>query len=553
MLTQLTIQNFALIDNISIEFSKNLNVFTGETGAGKSILIDALRIVLGDRISSSQLRDSAKPCIIEAVFNLSTKFLENLSLLDDFLSEDDSVIINRSYHPDGRSKIKINGFNVTVSQLKTIGNHLIDFHGPHDHQMLLASSSHIEILDRLADFGDLFKEYRTMFSSYSELKDKLKAIRELGLSRERDLDLLSHQLKELSQVELNEDKYEELLGFRTKLNNSEKLNDCVFKLINFFEGGQVSSSEIVRSSFAPMRELNQIDENTNYLMENLSQLQEAQDQIILDLKSYVESISFDSNEAQEVNSKYDLYDDIKRKYGPTLACAEEFYRKAKDKYDLILNIEQNDSDLNEQIKEIEIKLKKIASKITSTRQKTADFLKKTIEKELSELGIVHVQFEAKISKSALELNGADDIEFYISPNAGEDLKPLSEIVSSGEAARVMLALKKALIKVDPIPILIFDEIDAQIGGRLGTIIGKKLKEISSYRQVVLITHLPQIASFAETHFKVEKQVENKKTLIAVQELDKDSRVNELAKMMSGEEKSKISVSHAKDMLSKANT
>jgi DNA repair protein RecN (Recombination protein N) len=294
-----------------------------------------------------------------------------------------------------------------------------------------------------------------------------------------------------------------------------------------------------------------VDENTQPLMEQLEQIQELSDDFIASLKDYVDSLSFEPSFADEVNKKCDVYDDLLRKYGPTFDVMKSFYTTARKQYDMLANFEHNDVELRERLKQAETELKRSARKITKERGRTAALLKKTIESELVELGIKHVEFEVRMESKDFDSEGQDRVVFYISPNAGEGLKPLAQIVSSGEAARVMLALKKALTKVDPVPVLIFDEIDAQIGGRLGSVIGKKLKEISRDRQIILITHLPQIASFGDKHFKVTKSVESGRTMTHIEELKKDARVQELAKMMSGERKSEISLHHAQDMLVQA--
>ena len=297
--------------------------------------------------------------------------------------------------------------------------------------------------------------------------------------------------------------------------------------------------------------MSHLDSTTAPLLERLNLIQESSQNLLSELRHYADGLSFDSQTANDINRQCDVYDDIKRKYGPTLDDAQKFYNAAKEKYDLIKNFEHNDRELHETLKTQEKELSKIAQKITKKRQTAASDLKEIIEKELKELGINHVQFETRCEKIPFTINGQDQIIFYISPNAGEDLKPLAEIVSSGEAARVMLALKKALIKADSIPVLIFDEIDAQIGGRLGTVTGKKLKELSHHRQVILITHLPQIASFGDVHFKVIKSVKSGRTITEVNELDHGARVEEIAQMMSGQEQSKFSVKHAQEMLANA--
>lgn len=552
MLSQLTIENFGLIDRVSVEFTEKLNILTGSTGAGKSILIDGLRFALGERLNPAQIRDSQKPCIIEIVFELRDKKLLGNAIIKEFLNSDESqLIINRQYLPDGRTKIKINGFNVTVGQLKALGDYLIDFHGAHDHQLLLSEDRHIGILDQLTDFGGAQELYGESFEKYLQIKKELAHLEEMSASRDRDLELLSHQVKELEQVPLVEESYQKICDEQVLINNAEKLYSHASSLLQILEGEDGSLSDIVRKSFSPLRSLTQVDSKASVFEEYLNHIQENSQQLLSDLRDYLDRLAFEPAEAAEVSRKADLYDDIKRKYGPSLEEAAKFFVQAKEKYRLLLNFEQSDLELREKLGEAQKELKKLAAKLTAARKKSALLLKETIEKELKDLGIDHVSFEARILPDEFHANGSDKVVFYISPNAGVDLKPLAEIVSSGEAARLMLALKKALIKVDPIPVLIFDEIDAQIGGRLGTITGKKLKELSQSRQVILITHLPQIASFADSHFKVVKKVTGGRTVTMVNALDKDERVKELSEMLSGKTQSEISLSHAQAMLSSA--
>lgn len=550
MLTQLTIKNFGLIDAVSCDFDQNLNILTGETGAGKSILIDALRIALGDRLSSTFIRDTAKTCLFEAVFDISQSELKNSSEFEDYLQEDE-LIIQRIYTPEGKCKNKINGLTVTVAQLRLIGNFLVDFHGAHDHQRLLSSDEHMGMLDRLVDFGDYLNKYQQQFEAYGILCKQLETLRSKASSRERECDLLAHQIKELKQLELSEEKYDELLAQKTRVNNAERIHEHIASVVAFLEGDQFGVSESIRKAYTPLRTLNDIDQGTQHWLTTLNSMQESNEELLSQLHDYARSLSFEPQEAELINSQCDVYDDIKRKYGPTLEEASRFLADAEQKYDLLSNLEQNDQDLCQKISNLKKKLIVIAKKLTAKRKKAAELLKQTIETELFELGFKHVLFECRFEAVELMRLGQEKTIFYISPNAGETLKPLSDIVSSGEAARVMLALKKALIKVDPVPVLIFDEIDAQIGGRLGMITGKKLKEIASHRQVILITHLPQIAAFADVHLKVVKSLKNKRSVTQVLNLDKNLRVKEIAKMMSGEQESTIALKHAKDLLAKA--
>ncbi len=552
MILQLTIKNFGLIDQLAVEFSAALNILTGETGAGKSILIDALRFCLGERLDPSQIRDRQLPCVVEAVFELSKKIITEYVKLSEYLHDNQpAIIIQRTYLPDGRNRIKINGFSVTVSELKEIGDHLVDFHGPHDHQMLLSSSAHLGMLDRLCGMDDLRASYSLRYEDYQNTRKELEMLKDMSASRERDVDFLSHQIKELERVSLDNNAYEECLEKQIRCNNSQRLYESANQLINILENEESGVAQTIQQAFIPLKKLNQIDESTNNFSIHLGQAQDSVEQFLSLVKNYTEGLSFEPEEASRINALCDSYEDIKRKYGPTLDDALKFYEAAKEKYSVLINLEHNDAELKIKLSKIQEELSQIAQKITQKRKYTAALLQKTIEKELVDLGISHAKFECRIEQSDLGQYGRDNVTFYISPNAGEELKPLANIVSSGEAARLMLALKKALTKVDPVPVLIFDEIDAQIGGRLGTVTGLKLRELAKGRQVILITHLPQIASFAESHFKISKKVENNRTVNILEKLDSENRVKEIAKMMSGEKESSIALTHAREMLSKA--
>lgn len=552
MITQLSIENFGLIDKISLDFAASLNILTGETGAGKSIIIDALRFGLGEPFSASQARDSEKASSVEIVLDLVSKELREHPLVEDYLDGNErTLIISRLQHVDGRKKIKINGNSVTVSQLKALGNLLVDFHGAHDHQLILSEDLHLSILDRLTDFGSVKSEYQQCFEKYKTVSGKIEEIEQARAGAQREIDMLSHQVEELGEVSLDASVYEEARQKQVQLNNTEKLYEYINHLIEIFDNEETGLSRLISSAFTPLHQLNNIDSSTEKFAQILSQIQEQASDLSSSLQNYKDGLSFEPQEALKINQVCDAYDEIKRKYGPTLEDAKKFYDEAKKRYDFLVNLDHDDKVLRGELADIEKGLKSFAAKITSLRKKTAHLLKETIEHELSELGISRARFECRLEKADFNAQGADRVVFYLSPNTGEDLKPLADIVSSGEAARLMLALKKALTRVDTVPVLIFDEIDAQIGGRLGTITGRKLKELSLDRQVILITHLPQIASFADQHFRVSKRVENDRTMTFVDLLDKEARVKEMAQMMSGDKESRVSLEHARDMMSQA--
>jgi DNA repair protein RecN (Recombination protein N) len=551
MLETLTIKNFGIIEQTSLEFSRGMNTLTGETGAGKSILIDALRFALGERFQNSYLRSEADACTVEAVFALDAHFAASLPHWDDFKSDDNTLVIQRSVTANGRNKARINGFTITINQLKTIGDQLMDFHGPNDHQQLLAENQHLGIIDALTDLKKIHAQYDPLFKQYADAKTKLADLRAMSRSRAHDIDLLVHQIKELEQVPLSDDDLADIERDRIKINNSEKLYGYINQALNILDNEESSMESLLSKAYRPMEHLASIDENAAPLLADLGVLQDNTTALIGNLRSYADSLSFDPAFAQSVNDRYDAYTDIKRKYGPTLDAARKFYTEAKQKFAILSDFEHNEEELVLAIKTLETALNKLAKQITRERAKTAALLKKTIETELRELAFKSIVFEARLEKCDLSLTGADSASFYISTNTGESLKPLADIVSSGEAARLMLAIKRALMKVDPVPVLIFDEVDAQIGGRLGTIIGTKLKEVAQHRQVILITHLPQIAAFADMHFKITKETDKGRTHTRVETLDAKTRITELAHMMSGDALTDVSVKHAKDMLTEA--
>lgn len=551
MLNTLTIKNFGIIEKAELSFLKGLNVLTGETGAGKSILIDALRCALGERFQSSFLRDQADQCLVEAVFSLSSETSASIPLLTDFPCDDNTLIIQRTCSRDGKNKIKINGLTATSAQLKEIGDHLLDIHGPYDHQQLLAEPMHLKIIDALTSFGKTKPEYTRAYEEYDQLLTKLGELRQLSQTRERDIDLLTHQVKELEQVPLTEEHLETIRQEQIRIDNAEKLYSLMSQVLGALDNDENGLETMLARSSRPLDHLTTIDPASTPFLEQLNNLQENSRDLLQNLRHYAESLSFDQDRAEEISRTADAYHDILRKFGPTLADARAFFEQARSKLLLLSGFEQNEEELKEALSAAEKRLSILAAQLTKARTKTAVMLKKTIETELQELGFKSVVFETHQEKTAFSSEGNDKFVFYISPNTGESLKPLAQIVSSGESARIMLAIKKALMKVDPVPVLIFDEIDAQIGGRLGTITGKKLKEIAAHRQVILITHLPQIAAFAGQHFKIAKQVRSGRTLTEVTPLAADQRLIELAHMMSGDKTSAIALEHAKDMLQQA--
>ncbi|MFA5261096.1 MAG: hypothetical protein WC450_07720, partial [Candidatus Omnitrophota bacterium] len=335
--------------------------------------------------------------------------------------------------------------------------------------------------DQLTDFGEIMEQYARSFRAYAALKARFSELQQLACSRTRDCEILAGQIEELKAVSLDDSAYEKIHQDLARLNNAEKLYENAAAVLDLFENEASGIEMALTRAFGPLRTLTHLDETTRRFEQGISQLQECSSQLRVDLKDYADSLSFEPSEAETVKSLYDMYESLKRKYGPSLEDVRSYYQKIQGQYQALLDWEHNDRELKQRLSGAEKELAAWARKCTECRKKSAKRLKEVIERELKDLGISHVTFEARISDCGFLPHGADQVAFYISPNVGEPCKPLAQIVSSGEAARVMLALKRALIDVDPVPVLIFDEIDAQIGGRLGSVIGHKLKALSQRR------------------------------------------------------------------------
>lgn len=552
MLVQLHIQNFALMDNLVIEFDPRLNVLTGETGAGKSILIDAIRFVLGERMDSLKAGAGVKATSVEAVFDPDKKIRKNDLFSDYFENEDDVLIFRRETSAEGRSRAWVNGRMVNVSTLKELGAFLLDIHGQYDHQLLLDQSQHLGMLDRFISAADVKKDYAALFEEYSALLKQREELASLEAGREREIDVLKFQIDEIEQAKLkNDEEINELEKERLKFVNAEKLFESVSALVSFLDEDDSSVTTLLGKANPHFNHLLKFDDSMAELKKEFDAAQTSLAEIARALQDYRDNQSFDPDRLREIEARLDIIHLLKKKYGGSVEAIFAFYQEAKKKYDSIANAEIYGREAEQKLKKLLPKISELADELTEKRKKAAASLKKTIERELKDLGIENARFECQFDVIDFSPSGRDRVEFMISPNLGRPVLALRKIISAGEVSRVMLAMKKALAKADEVETLIFDEIDSNIGGRLGTVTGEKLKEIAAERQVLLITHLPQIASFADRHFKVSKAVRQGKTLTEYQTLENDARVKELAQMMSGKSESEISRKHAEEMLAQA--
>lgn len=557
MLIGLSIRNFALIREIDLQFGAGLNVLTGETGAGKSILIDALRLVLGERMESNQIFEKNSPCVIEAVFQTSEAVLKS-EMLSSYLSPGDELLIfRREISPEGRSKATINRRLVNLSDLKEIGRLWVDIHGQYDNQKILSASSHLGFLDSFASvsqkakFQDHFSSYQKIYERYHALRVRKKLLEERREGKERALDLLNYQIGEIEKVQPKEGEEEKLKEERIRLAYSEKLSALVSRILGVLNDEDESVSGKVSQTFRDLSEWVRIDETAKPVQMNVESLQANLEEIIRTIQDYQEGLSFDPDRLEQIDVRLDSIEGIKRKYGGSIPAALAFFECARKDRDELVNAEVYTKEIDKEIAECLPAIKKKAEDLTHGRKRAGQELSECVQKDLKDLGMKSARFECRIESVDYQPNGQDQVEFFFSANPGAVLSPMSDVASGGEASRVMLAIKRTLAQVDAMPTLIFDEIDSNIGGRLGSVVGEKLKAIAGERQVLLITHLPQIASFADRHFKVRKRVSKGKTEVDYCLLEGEEKVRELAQMMSGEKETEISKVHAKEMLKMA--
>ncbi|HZK40999.1 MAG TPA: DNA repair protein RecN [Atribacterota bacterium] len=569
MLFQLNIKNMALIKELNIEFEEGLNVLTGETGAGKSIIIEAIDLILGGSTATDLIRDGEDRLVVEGLFLLvpqEKELISNLNLDAEIVDGEEDLLIRREINKKGRNKCWINQRLINLSTLQEIGKFLVDLHGQHNHQSLLDSSKHIDLMDNLG--GDKIIKYRKeLADNYRMWREKSKKLFQLikdGEENSKRIDFLKFQLEEIDKASLAKDEDKVLEEEEMVLRNAEKIIETMEKA-NFvlYEGGSEQAS--VRDSLSEVSidlgEISSLDRRIEKIRENLKEIGYQFEDIVNEIVKYKDEIDLDSQKLKEVEGRLNLINSLKSKYGSTVEEILEYRQKMYQGLEDIDYSEDKVKKLKEDLDSLENKISAISQHLNANRRKIAEDLEKMVIRELEDLNMKKCQFKVSINNyeddNGIEIEGKkykigpkgiDDIEFMISPNIGERLRPLARIVSGGEVSRIMLALKSILSEVDQVPTLIFDEIDSGVGARLGEVIAQKLKALSKKRQVICVTHLPQIACRAGRHFYIEKYVLNNQTGIKLNEMKGEERVKEIARMLDGSQMSEITIQHAQKML-----
>lgn len=548
MLSLLRIRDFALIEELTIELGEGLNILTGETGAGKSVIINALSLVLGEKARSEDIRSGAEKAVAEAVFE----------------TKKGEFLIKREITPLGRGRCFVNGDLVPLSRLKEIGEDLVDIHGQHAHQSLLNPANHIDLLDGLGGLGPLRQEVAQEFGNYLSFKRELERLERELQDRERRIDLLRFQIDEIEGANFQLEEEERLLYERTLLRNAEILfhsSDEAYRLLNEDEIELPSIHTKLSAILPNLRRLAEIDEKTKPLLEQTESLLLQVEDLSFGLRDYRDRIEFSPERLLAIEERLSVLERIKRKYGGSLKEALSCLDSFKKEFLGLEHSEERLQDLAKKIKEVGFSLVEKSLSLSEKSKQVAAGLEQRVREELRHLGmkdaLLKVDIRPKEGGEGVEgrdgtlivdSKGCDQIELMISVNPGEELKSLAKIASGGELSRIMLALKGILAKVDEIPLLVFDEIDVGIGGRIAQVVGERLSKLSKDHQIICITHLPQIASLADLHFKVEKRLNRGRTTIQINPLKPEERIEEIARMIGGKKVTESTLKTAREML-----
>lgn len=553
MIYELYIKNCALIEELRVEFGNKLNILTGETGSGKSIILDALNLCLGGKFDRTYIRNGETYGEVETVvFSENPKFISYLNNLNIPIEDDKMAIINRKLYLDGKTVTKVNGKNIKVSDLKNLMSTIVDIHGQHQNQALYTKENHIDFLDLYGkdDIFNVYNKYRVVFEEYNEIKKQILRLNENKTDREvqRELDLLKFQMNEIENSNLNEEEYLDLKKRREIYENGEKIYNSLKDAYNYLHDSQfnaedqIGNASNVLSSISKFdKELEQIEENTNNIMYELQDISNT-------IRNYLDNIDFKPYMLDEIQERLDVINTMKRKYGDSIPEILDYYDKICKRVDDIENREERHKNLQQKLEEKKIQLSNCADELSKKRHEVAISLEKNLLDELYTLNMKNTKFKVNFKKVDFNEKGNDDVEFLVSFNLGEDMNPLYKVASGGEMSRFMLGFKSILADVDKIESLIFDEIDTGISGRAAQTVGEKLSDISKRKQIICITHLPQIASFADDHYYIEKNVEKERTYTSIIKLDREYKKNEIARLISGSRITEKTVQHADEIL-----
>ena len=554
MLLKLYIENIAVIEKAEINFHSGLNVLTGETGAGKSIVIDSINAILGERMTRDIVRTGAKSAYVTAVFtHVGTQALDKVYELGFSQEDDGSIMIQREIHSDGKSVCRINSRPATVSALKKIGSFLISIHGQHENYSLLSSDLHIKYIDRLGVPSKIMHEYSDAYNNMKKARNTLESYNIDEFQKARQIDLLTYQINELEAANLHPGEQDELNKIRTRYLNSEKIIKSINDASCALDGDDnyAGALSAVAAAADALCNVEKYIPDIHDLCERMHSIQYDLEDCSQELGGYSSQLEYDPVELEKIEVRLDSIYRLSLKYGGTVDKMLDFLDNCKLQLNEIQLSDKKVSELSQMYEDLKKKANIIAKDISEKRRKTSAVFKQRVKEELKFLDMPNIDFEIKQEDCPLNSLGCDKLEFLISTNAGEPPKALAKIASGGELSRIMLAIKTVLAGKDDINTLIFDEIDTGISGSAAQKVGLKLHEVANNRQVICVTHLAQIAALADTQYLIKKQVANNKTYTNVEELDYDGRKNELARIMGGTKITPLLLENAAEMLKMA--
>ncbi|MEJ5350687.1 MAG: DNA repair protein RecN [Melioribacteraceae bacterium] len=567
MLKSLLIKDYALIENIEIQFGKGLNIITGETGAGKSILIDAMGLLLGERASVDVIRKGAEKSIVEGIFEISGNKKVNKILEEHDIEADEELIIRRELSIKGTNRCFVNDTPVTLNVIKEIGDLLVDLHGQHEHQSLLKTENHLEMLDEFADINQYLTEFKHNINILHQLQHELKELLERENLLKEKKDLYEFQIKEIDSVAPDIEEEEDLENELKVLENSEKLLSMSSEIYEQLYESENSIHDQLSAVKNKLNELSRIDKSFSEKVNELETAIVIINEISSYLRNYKNKIDVDPSHLEKIRERLGAFNLLKKKYGGSIKSVLEHREKIGKEVQLAENFSERIKELENEIDDLRKVSGDIAKNISEKRKSIAKAVKSNVEAVLKNLGISDPTFEIKFTNELTESEnfiivdnkkykyndrGFDYVEFYISTNAGEDAKPLIKVASGGEISRIMLALKSVLAKSDKLPILIFDEIDTGVSGRIAQKVGKALKSLASFHQIIAITHLPQIAGLSDYHFVVEKKKSGDRVVSSIRLLNEEEKIREVARLISGEKITEAALTGAKELISQKN-
>jgi len=556
MLVELGIKNFAIISSLRLQFHDGMTALTGETGAGKSIIIDAMGLLCGSRGSTDYIRQGSNKCSLEGLFEVPTdsQFTELLHELG-IETEDELLIVQRDISQSGKNICRVNGRTLTLSNLRRIGAFLVDIQGQNEHQELLQPDRHLHLLDQFGGkkFQELLAKYRQAFEKFQHLKQQMRKIQANEQSYVQRMDMLRFQQDEIANANLLPNEEEELTEERAKLGNYQKIVDSLAHSYALLTNDEGNSLDGIGAALTSMQDIAHLDSEYETVSENLQSafylLQEAAG----DISRQFDSLSFDEGRLEEVNQRLELIHQLKRKYGQTVSEVLDYYEEITKELTESAYTEGQLEQLAKEVSAQEEVTSHLAEQLHQERKKIAHKLSLAIVTELKELYMEHSQFEVRFmnSKKILQEDGFDEVEFYLTTNPGEPLKPLVKVASGGELSRMLLALKTIFSQNQGITSIVFDEVDTGVSGRVAQAIAEKIAKIAANSQVLCITHLPQVAAIADYQYYIKKEINQGRTQTIVSELEPQNRVYEIARMLAGSEVTELTMEHAKELLAMA--